>query len=44
MDGKGPLSKDAAFAKLQALYDAQGKDIQLKELFAKDADRFNKFR
>ena len=44
MDGKGPLTQDDAYKKLQELFNASGKSINLKELFAADKERFAKFR
>jgi len=43
MDGRGALSSDAAFVKLQEHYNAKGKEISINQLFANDSDRFEKF-
>lgn len=38
------LTTEAVYKKLQEYYQANGNTINIKELFAQDADRFNKFR
>ena len=38
------LSNDSAFIHLQQLYDQQGKNLKMVDLFGQDQDRFNKFR
>lgn len=38
------LTTEAVYKKLQEYYNANGAKINIKELFAQDADRFNKFR
>ncbi|XP_036333210.1 glucose-6-phosphate isomerase [Rhagoletis pomonella] len=37
------LSEEPAYQKLQQFYNAHGKDIKIKELFASDTNRFNKY-
>jgi hypothetical protein len=44
MDGRGALSSDAAFVKLQEHYNAKGKEISINQLFADDSERFEKFQ
>lgn len=39
-----PLTQEAIFQKLQELYDGQGKDLNIKDLFVKDPKRFSKYR
>lgn len=38
------LSEEPAYQKLQQFYNAHGKDINMKELFARDTNRFKKYR
>lgn len=38
------LTTEPVYKELQALYDQQGKDINMKNLFDKDPERFNKYR
>ena len=44
MDGKGPLSQDAAFQALQKHFDGEGKAVDIAQQFASDPKRFDKFR
>jgi hypothetical protein len=44
MDGRGPLTSDAAFLKLKAYFDQHGADINIHQLFNQDPERFNKFQ
>ena len=44
MEGRGPLTSDEAYKALQAYFDSNGSKINIYESFAKDQDRFNKFR
>ena len=44
MDGRGPLSSDPAFVKLQEHFDAAGKNLNINDLFKEDPDRFKTFR
>ncbi|XP_004534673.1 glucose-6-phosphate isomerase [Ceratitis capitata] len=37
------LSEEPAYQKLQQFYNAEGKNINMKELFARDPNRFNKY-
>lgn len=38
------LTTEAVYKKLQEYYQANGEKLNIKELFAQDAERFNKFR
>ncbi len=44
MDGRGPLTEDAAFKALGAHYDSAGKSIDIASQFASDKGRFDKLR
>ena len=44
MEGRGPLTSDEAYKALQAYFDSNGNKIDINDSFAKDPDRFNKFR
>lgn len=44
MDPKPVLTSEPAWSKLKEYYNQQGKNIVIKEQFAKDGSRFNKFR
>ncbi len=44
MDGRGPLTGDEAYKKLQDYYNKNGAGINIANLFASDPDRFSKFR
>jgi glucose-6-phosphate isomerase len=43
MDGRGPLTSDAAFVQLKEYFDQHGADINIHDLFNQDPERFNKF-
>ncbi len=44
MDGRGPLTGDGAYKKLQEFYDKTGKNIKIADEFKSDANRFSNFR
>jgi hypothetical protein len=44
MEGRGPLTSDEAYKALQTYFDSNGSKINICESFAKDPERFNKFR
>jgi len=44
MDGRGALTADEAFVKLQLYFNQHGKDISINQLFAQDPERFEKFQ
>ena len=44
MDAKPSLKAEPAFQRLEALYNSSGKQLNMNELFAADAQRFDKFR
>ncbi len=44
MDGRGPLSEDPAYQKLQAYFDQNGASINIAKMFEADSERFKTFR
>ena len=44
MEGRGPLTADEAYKKLETYFSANGKNFNISEEFDKDPDRFTKFR
>lgn len=44
MAGKGYLTEEAAYKNLQDYYNANGKKINIPQLFKEDPERFNKYR
>lgn len=44
MEAKKFLTSEPAWQKLQDYYNQTGKNLVIKDLFAKDANRFNKYR
>jgi len=44
MEGRGALTADEAFVKLQLYFNQHGKDISINQLFAQDPERFEKFQ
>ena len=44
MEGRGSLKSDEAYKALEAYFTSNGENINIAELFAKDPDRFGKFR
>lgn len=44
MSGKPLLTTEASWQKIQQYYNENGDKIVIKDLFAKDASRFDKFR
>jgi hypothetical protein len=44
MPGKPLVTADAAWQKIQSFYNENGAKLNIKDLFAKDPTRFDKFR